>query len=95
MVPSGAGCSNHPNQVLGVVGGVRDDPLLGGDPLLSISSFDSLDGGDSAVVPLDEGHGDCSGQVLDFVAGCGEDDPLLSGDSSFLSLPPQSFFRQP
>ena len=47
------------------------------------------------MVPQDGGHGDCPGQVLDFVAGGGKDDPLLSGDSSFLSLPPQSSFRQP
>jgi hypothetical protein len=37
VVPLGGGCSNHPNQVLGVVGGVMDDPLLSGDPLPSIS----------------------------------------------------------
>ena len=41
---------------------------------------DSLGGGDSVVIPLDGGHGDCPG---------GKDDPLLSGVSLFLSLAPQ------
>jgi hypothetical protein len=35
------------------------------------------------------GRGNRSGQVLDFVPIDGEDDLLLSQDSSFLSLPPQ------
>ena len=36
---------------------------------------DSLGGGDRVVVPLDGGHGDRSGPVLDLVAGGGNDDP--------------------
>ena len=51
---------------------------------------DSLGGGDNVVIPLDGGHGDHPGPVIYSVADGGEDDPLLSGDSLFLSLPPQS-----
>jgi hypothetical protein len=40
-------------------------------------SFDSLDSGDSVVIPQDGGHGDRSGQVLDFVGIDGGDDLLL------------------
>ena len=58
-------------------------------------SFDSLDGGGSVVVPQEEGHGDRSGQVLNFVLIDGEDDPLLSEGSYFLSLPPQSSLGGP
>ena len=53
-------------------------------------SFDSLSGSDSVVVPQDGGHGDCPSPVLDLIAGGGEDDPLLSGDSLSLLLPPKS-----
>ena len=49
-----------------------------------------LGGGDSIVVPLVGVSGNRPSPVLDLVAGVGEDDPLLSGDSLFLSLPPQS-----
>ena len=41
-------------------------------------SFDSRDEGDNVVMSQDGGHGDRSGQVLDFVAFDGEDDLLLS-----------------
>ena len=58
-------------------------------------SFDSLYGGGRVVVPQDGGHGDRSGQVLDYVPIDGEDDLLLSEVSSFLSLPPQSFLSVP
>ena len=40
-------------------------------------SFDSLDSGKIVVIPQDGGHGDRSGQVLDFVAIDGEDGLLL------------------
>ena len=62
-----------------------------GSPPLYLSHpsrpFNSLGDGDSIIVPLDGGHGDRPGQVPDLVAGGGEDDPLLKGDSLFLSLP--------
>ena len=59
----------------------------------SSCTTDSLGGGDSVVKPQDGGHGDCPGRVLDSVAGGGKDDPLLSGDPLFLSLPPQMSLR--
>ena len=58
-------------------------------------SFNSLNSGDSVVIPQDGGHSNRSGQVLDFVPIDGEDDLLLSEDSSFLSLPPQSSLGGP
>ena len=39
-------------------------------------------------------HINRSSQVPGVITGGGEDCPLLSGDCSFLSLPPQSLFRQ-
>jgi hypothetical protein len=51
--------------------------------------FDSLGDIDSDVVPLDGGHVDRPGQVLYLVAGRGQVDQLLDGDSLSLCLPPQ------
>ena len=51
-------------------------------------SIGGLGGGDSVVVPLDGDRADLPGPVLNLVAGGGEDDPLHSGDSLFLTLPP-------
>ena len=43
---------------------------------------------------LGGGHGDRPSQVLGVVAGCGEDDPLLSGDVLVYISPTQVNSRQ-
>ena len=65
------------------------DLLLSQDAsFLSLLPQSSLGGpGDLVCAPLDEGHGDRPGPVPELAAGGGRDDPLLSGDSLFLSLP--------
>ena len=98
-IPQDGGNGDRSGQVLDYV------PIDGEDDLLlsEDSSFISLppqlplggpgDGG-RVVAPLDGGHGDRPVPVPDSAASGGKDDPLLSGDSSFLSLPTQLFFRQ-
>ena len=71
----------------------QDDLLLSEDSsFLSLPPQSSLGGpsdSDRVVTPLDGGHDDRPVLVPDSAAGGGEDDPLLSGDSLFLSLRPQ------
>ena len=58
--------------------------------LLPQSSYGSLDGGDSVIVPLDRGHGDHPGQVLGVLLVAARMIPFLVMMSLSLSLSPQS-----